>query len=88
MGAKNHAQRQAFRNGNGKPHALRKDEHGHKDECRHKEYKAPEQHAQRSLRVLLGGLVITYDGNIHGKEYGRTCKQRQPACRYIIGSGA
>lgn len=60
----NHCQRQAFRDGNGKPHALRSDNHRHQDEGRHKEHQAAKQHKQRRTDVLADGLVVADDSDI------------------------
>ena len=59
-----HGKRQAFGRRDGEPHALRKDEHGHQDECRNEEHQAAKEHIDRGAGVLLYGLIVTDDGDV------------------------
>ena len=71
----NHEQGQAFGDGDGEPHALGGNEHGHQDKGRNQEEQTAKQHKDRCPNVLLYGLIVADDGNIQGKEYGRDSKQ-------------
>ena len=83
-----HGKRQAFGRRDGEPHALRKDEHGHQDECRNEEHQAAKEHIDRGAGVLLYGLIVTDDGDVQGKEDGGCGKQRQSARGYLVWPGA
>lgn len=67
---------------------MRKDEHGHQDECRNEEHQAAKEHIDRGAGVLLYGLIVTDDGDVQGKEDGGCGKQRQSCRGYLVWPGA